>query len=1133
VTGVGRRLNVRLFLEGVEIPVISHAIVQQKNTAATCSIQILANDYAMDLKPRTLVHLFEYDPYKASPVSNTTGVTGAGIRIIQDEVDPEAIIIPEASVAKGARASNLEDMENQNYRSAFIGEVVGFGFNKNPRSRSITLQVMDLSIYWDSVYQYQVSGYSFGHGGIKASFTGASTKLFRDMFKGTGDIVLAMLETAPRSNPKLKGSLLGGLTNLIEMVGGIYYGKNAIRGSNDFFSVAEMRLHLSQMVASNPYSGEDELRLLKRRGFGSLFRRNLSGLGKQITIRAILLSLQKYIFHEIIPITSPRYIPPRSKTETEKVPASLRELPATMAVHTALVELKGGFQAVFDNQEVGVTSGADTLLKMAVTALQAIASIDVINMEGEAIIGGEVTAALEVAESSAREMYALAVVSTAGTKAEIPLTGPGAAKFTTKASAAIDKLTKATSATVQRLVRSRVAQGDPPARLVSQIYRPDVWMVSPPRCNVIFPEQYTSFAYGRNYMAEVSRLMLRTHSAFFGSDFLFDGYYTTPNSLKGARTDKVQAAGKTNNNPDDIDNPAFWRRDLMEHELYTGIIPKFERMSDLNLHAIRGGKIDVDGQQIPYAALAANHIFFQYRFRSRQLQLEGRYNPFVVLGFPALIIDKHSTYDYSREIDKLAARNIAGAAIEGSVGPPDEVDLDNFERAEILSDDIYDAVIKSRENTHFFGTPRSITHTAGASTGSRATTSIDMEYARTTNERTEFLGDNLAAAPKKADKRLNTNVAALEPPKVGAIGPLGGTIVEVVDITDSIQKDLTPKQAARAQTSSVSDEARARGKLTTGKKLRLYDGGELTGRRQPRDAFVEAGVEKSAASYSNPQVTAIVGSVGRSQVTDAEGGVILVTFRAFAVVETFTVRGRTVATLSPEDLVYPPWFGEGYRTKSIGGMYSYYFGTGSLTDKFDINFPAGANKFPAPSSNPGSVAEVGSVSVAGDPGALTSRTDEAVTVEDPATADEVQEAGGRHPIRSAVDKLVKAYSMIKLGGGDVDDFVKTYTWRPVASMVDILGTSDLVINDKGEVEAGYEGFHSRAFGNYDDLRTLVDQTDAGPKTILGVDVVDPADADATTIKRNQRISAALDTRKEKRLAVLRYLHAVTTQRGIL
>jgi hypothetical protein len=167
----------------------------------------------------------------------------------------------------------------------------------------------------DIAYQYQVSGYSLGRGGIRAAFTGAATSVFNDFLEGSADQVMRIFQTPPRSWPSQRGSLLGALMHVIEAIGGVYFGERAVRGTNDWFSLAEMRLHLTQMVGANPYRQSDEIRLMRARGFGSLFRRNLSQLGKLVTIRAVLNSLQRYIFHEHVPITTPRFIP-RSRTPT-------------------------------------------------------------------------------------------------------------------------------------------------------------------------------------------------------------------------------------------------------------------------------------------------------------------------------------------------------------------------------------------------------------------------------------------------------------------------------------------------------------------------------------------------------------------------------------------------------------------------------------------------------------------------------------------------------------------------------------------------------------------------------------------------------------------------------------------------
>jgi hypothetical protein len=139
------------------------------------------------------------------------------------------------------------------------------------------------------------------------------------------------------------------------------------------------------------------------------------------------------------------------------------------------------------------------------------------------------------------------------------------------------------------------------------------------------------------------------------------------------------------------------------------------------------------------------------------------------------------------------------------------------------------------------------------------------------------------------------------------------------------------------------------------------------------------------------------------------------------------------------------------------------------------------------------------------------------------------------PIAEATAEIVRIYSRVRTGGFDTHQFIRSYTWRPIASMVDLFGTANLEITDAGEVVRGREGFHSRAFGDYDDLRQLVGSGDGSrPQTILGLSTRDPDEtSDDSSSSRDANIAARLDTRKEKRIAVLKYIFALGASCGVL
>lgn len=190
-------------------------------------------------------------------------------------------------------------------------------------------------------------------------------------------------------------------------------------------------------------------------------------------------------------------------------------------------------------------------------------------------------------------------------------------------------------------------------------------------------------------------------------------------------------------------------------------------------------------------------------------------------------------------------------------------------------------------------------------------------------------------------------------------------------------------------------------------------------------------------------------------------------------------------------------------------------------------------------------------------------------------------------IRAAVNRVVLLYSHARRA--DVHAFIDNYTYRPVATMTQIFGTTDLVIKKVEEwktrlvktgtrfprysthaasslsevaglrapekirdlttsyasalveqaqlgrqssqsgyskkkyketsylVTAGTEGFHSRAFSDEDNLFGLVEPK---IKKILGLD------------RRDEKLLAKLDTRKERREAVRAYVGALTASHGL-
>jgi hypothetical protein len=93
-------------------------------------------------------------------------------------------------------------------------------------------------------------------------------------------------------------------------------------------------------------------------------------------------------------------------------------------------------------------------------------------------------------------------------------------------------------------------------------------------------------------------------------------------------------------------------------------------------------------------------------------------------------------------------------------------------------------------------------------------------------------------------------------------------------------------------------------------------------------------------------------------------------------------------------------------------------------------------------------------------------------------------------IEEAVNAIAAAYGDIRTNKDyNVHEFIRNFTYRPIATLVDILGSADLEFGDNGnpKKDTMVEGFHSRAFGDYN--TEVKRPTKEGFKTEAGADAL--------------------------------------------
>lgn len=187
----------------------------------------------------------------------------------------------------------------------------------------------------------------------------------------------------------------------------------------------------------------------------------------------------------------------------------------------------------------------------------------------------------------------------------------------------------------------------------SFVFKPNLYMVPPPSCNIFFPDEYSSFSFGRNFFKEPTRMHYRPEMpSFLGGGSLTLPFVFQPDSFasfmvskngssdsKGVdSTDSDGNQGKYND-PVSGDPNTNKKRDyqfLTNEEKIKGIMLYNEKMmpatTQFSAATKNLGKRD-------FSKKVAKYLFYKKRYESRQLQITSHLKLSVVPGFPVILLD--------------------------------------------------------------------------------------------------------------------------------------------------------------------------------------------------------------------------------------------------------------------------------------------------------------------------------------------------------------------------------------------------------------------------------------------------------------------------------------------------------------
>jgi len=598
--GSAKALKLRLFIEGYEVPVISAVVQCVIDSPVLAAIQIIATDASLAIPPRSMIHLFFLDD--------------VGERTFAFGKDFESTVLPDGD--------NI-------YRVLFCGENIGFTFNQDVSSRSLILQCTDFSKYWGEVNQYTHTLFDMSG---TSKFFNADSNFAPGFLSSHTSIIKAALNEGAAGGVRsahlahCKG-MVGGVVRLLEKMGGVYppSTSQAHLGSNEFYSFAQLRGHILEQISSD--SGEGAVKLFNSKTFMSwLFGGGLGNLGQMISFRSVIKKVGEFIFYQMAPQCCPRFISDLTTSQgaeamlqagmqvnplEKAVPISrlVYRVPTLGPFYASMADLYNKLKAIKGGLTEPGLPGSEVANTMNLTSLRGIyggltESFDDI----QALIINSITEDPSVQASLGATLSQFAAIYSAILKETVAMKLPG--YTSTLAKAGIDTVLPLIQTLVKAAVAEEIADNvkvNLRGRLLTQIFRPDCWWAAAPTCNVVFPDQFTSVSYQRQYDKELTRLRTTSDDGLFGGGF-FMTYNYAPTAVK-------------------------FDKGVQFHERFTGIIPHIMKLPQAKMYGAAGGGSS-------YAQRTTDYNFFNYRLGMRQASVSMRFNPYIALGFPAVVITK-------------------------------------------------------------------------------------------------------------------------------------------------------------------------------------------------------------------------------------------------------------------------------------------------------------------------------------------------------------------------------------------------------------------------------------------------------------------------------------------------------------
>ena len=196
------------------------------------------------------------------------------------------------------------------------------------------------------------------------------------------------------------------------------------------------------------------------------------------------------------------------------------------------------------------------------------------------------------------------------------------------------------------------------------VFKPNLYMMSPPACNIFFPDEYSNFQFSRNFFKEPTRLIYQPELPSRmgqGSPAVYMAHVYEPPSfdhfMSKATGDYADFQGNSSTDVPKGSNPGHWGENdlpntsskvnngvkreaqfLTNEEYMKGIWLYRESMMPATTQ-FRMALDEYGLDKNKFSQRIAKYLFFKRRFQDRQLQITSHLKLSVVPGFPVLVLD--------------------------------------------------------------------------------------------------------------------------------------------------------------------------------------------------------------------------------------------------------------------------------------------------------------------------------------------------------------------------------------------------------------------------------------------------------------------------------------------------------------